>query len=112
VTFNNMLSDLLATISNAPVAELPHLLGQLREAEVSAMRRLYTPSTPAAPQSERLLDVAETAQRLNVSEDYLYRNWKKLPFARKLEFGLRFSESGLNAYIRNGQKTHLPVRMA
>lgn len=95
--------DLLAAITNAPVAELPHLLGQLREAEACALRRLYVAPAPATAQSERLLDVEETARRLNVSEDYLYRNWKKLPFSRKLDFGLRFSESGLNAYIRTAR---------
>lgn len=95
--------DLLAAIANAPITELPHLLGQLREAEACAIRRLYAPAPAATIQSERLLDVAETARRLNVSEDYLYRNWKKLPFSRKLDFGLRFSESGLNAYIRTAR---------
>ena len=55
---------------------------------------------PVNHQPERLLDVEEAARRLNCSTDYIYRHWKKLPFARKEDYGLRFSESGLNAYIR------------
>jgi len=68
------------------------------------MARLYAaPPVSAGSLPEHLLDVEQAAQRLNVREDYLYRNWKKLPFARKFDFGLRFSESGLNGYIRDGK---------
>lgn len=49
---------------------------------------------------ERLLDVEEAAKRLEVSKDYLYRHWKKLPFARKYDWGLRFRARGVDEYIR------------
>jgi predicted DNA-binding transcriptional regulator AlpA len=97
------LDKILSAVAPAPLPELPRILGQLREAEATALARLCT--TVAAPaSSEQLLDVEEAAKRLNISTDYLYRHWRQLPFARKLPFGLRFSESGLNAYIRNSQK--------
>lgn len=98
------MTDLLATIKAAPLQELPRLLGQLREAEAAAMARLCSVAQPANREPEQLLDVEEAAKRLNTSTDYLYRHWKKLPFARKEAWGLRFSASGLNAYIRNGLK--------
>jgi predicted DNA-binding transcriptional regulator AlpA len=95
------LESLHQAIAQAPPEDLPRLLGELRELEAEAVQRLYREMQPVPESnSERLLDVTEAALRLNVSEDYLYHHWKDLPFARKLPFGLRFSESGLNAYIR------------
>ena len=44
---------------------------------------------------DRLLDIEEAAKLLSVSQDYLYHNRKKLPFARKLgPKMLRFSYVG------------------
>jgi predicted DNA-binding transcriptional regulator AlpA len=97
------MTDLLATIKAAPVEELPRLLGQLREAEAAAMARLCS-ARPVYREPEQLLGVEEAAKRLGCSKDFLYRHWKQYPFARKEDWGLCFSESGLNAYIRRGQK--------
>jgi hypothetical protein len=98
-----LVEDLLTAAREMPRDELPELLGQLRVIEATAMARLAPASTRCAPESaDRLLDVEEAAGRLNVSQDFLYRNWKRLPFARKYPFGLRFSESGVNSYIRDG----------
>ena len=49
---------------------------------------------------DRLLDAAETSRLLSVSEDWLYRNAKKLPFTRKLgPKMLRFSSQGIQKYL-------------
>lgn len=57
---------------------------------------------------DRLLNIEEAAKRLNVSEDWLYHRWKKLPFAVKLSKKLlRFSAQGIDEYIqrhKNGEK--------
>lgn len=99
------MSEVLTAIPAMSVEELPHLLGQLREIEASAMARLLGPQVPANGNSEdRLLTVEQAAERLGTTKDYLYRHWPKMTFARKYPFGLRFSESGLSAYIRRGQK--------
>jgi predicted DNA-binding transcriptional regulator AlpA len=98
------MTDLVKLAEETPAAELPHLLGQLREAEATAMARLCTAPPATTSAAERLLTVEEAAARLGASTDWLYRHWRQLPFARKLPYGLRFSESGLNAYIRNGHK--------
>jgi hypothetical protein len=95
------LKHLAAALAQMPTSELPWALGQLRELEATAMARLCSGAQAAVREPEQLLDVEEAAKRLNTSTDYLYRHWKKLPFACKLPFGLRFSESGLNAYIRS-----------
>jgi hypothetical protein len=100
------LQLVLTTVSQGPVEDLPRLLGELREVETAAMVRLMTPTQSSNGgvgvhhADEQLLDVEETAKRLKVSEDYLYRHWKKLPFARKYDWGLRFSAHGVDEYIR------------
>jgi predicted DNA-binding transcriptional regulator AlpA len=49
---------------------------------------------------DRLLEAEDAAKLLRVSEDWLYRNAKKLPFARKLgPKMLRFSSLGIQRYL-------------
>ena len=51
---------------------------------------------------DRLLKVGEVAFRLNCDSDWVYRNKDKLPFTRRLSSNqLRFSEKGLEKYIKN-----------
>jgi predicted DNA-binding transcriptional regulator AlpA len=51
-------------------------------------------------EGDRLLDAPEAAKPLTVSEDWLYRHAKKLPFARKLgPKMLRFSHQGILKYL-------------
>ena len=98
------LEALKTAADQAALDYLPNLLGELRKIEAMALARLCAASVQALPTShgEQLLDVSEAARRLCTSEDYLYRNWHTLPFAAKYSFGLRFRESGLNAFIRTG----------
>ena len=49
---------------------------------------------------DRLLDTVEAAKLLSVSEDWLYRAAKKLPFTRRLgPKMLRFSSIGIQKYL-------------
>jgi excisionase family DNA binding protein len=63
-------------------------------------------STPLAPQPRDddedglLLTTEEAAQRLGVSQDWLYRRAATLPFTVRLGRSLRFSIRGLERYIR------------
>ncbi len=53
---------------------------------------------------DRLIDVEEAAKILCTSPDYLYRAWRKLPYAVKLSRKqLRFSEQGIYKYIAEQQ---------
>jgi predicted DNA-binding transcriptional regulator AlpA len=55
---------------------------------------------------ERLLNIKEAAEVLNVSTDWLYRDrrWETLPFTIVLSpRKIRFSLQGLLAYIRENQ---------
>jgi len=99
------LDILFTAATDARVEDIPVLLGKLRELEARLLHRLYAPpNADRAVQGEQLLDVEQAAERLKISTDYLYRHWQTLPFARKFAFGLRFSERGLNEYIRNRQR--------
>jgi predicted DNA-binding transcriptional regulator AlpA len=49
---------------------------------------------------DRFLDAKEAARLLSVSEDWLFRHSRKLPFARKLgPKMLRFSYHGIQKYL-------------
>ncbi len=97
------LEQALAAAATIPLPELPSFLGQLREIEATALARLHAiQDSRASVEPEQLIDVTEAAKRLSVSKDYLYRNWKKLPFAQKYEWGVRFRAKGVDQFIHNG----------
>lgn len=94
------LQTLLDSFAELPVEQLPRLLGSLETVKAMVWLRMAAPSQIQAP-ADQLLDAPETAQRLNVSVDYLYRRSKQFPFTRREGRKLLFSARGLEAYIRN-----------
>jgi len=48
---------------------------------------------------DHLLDIAQAAEKLKTSKDWLYRN-KHLPFVVRMGRQVRFSERGIDLYIR------------
>jgi predicted DNA-binding transcriptional regulator AlpA len=71
---------------------------------VEQLRELIRDEIRAAqsgePDTDRLLSADEAASLLSVSEDWLYRHAKKLPFTRKLgPKMLRFSYQGILKYL-------------
>jgi len=69
-------------------------------------RLAYLNQTPdkESLQNDRLLAVNETAKKLSVSTDWLYRNSSKLPFTRRLgPRKLRFSDRCIEKYIKSRQ---------
>jgi excisionase family DNA binding protein len=86
-----------------PLDELPELQAWLgRVGGLVNVRYAREPRPAIAPPraEERLLTVEEAAARLSKTPDWIYHHRRELPFARKLGGHLRFSESGLNAWIR------------
>jgi len=86
--------------SNAPDSTLLVTMtaGQLRELireEVQAARALQQ-------DADRLLSAQEAATLMSMSEDWLYRNARKLPFTRKLgPKMLRFSQRGIIKWLES-----------
>jgi predicted DNA-binding transcriptional regulator AlpA len=65
-----------------------------------AVREEIRSALSQTDEEDRLLDAEEAARILGVSEDWIYRNAKKLPFARKVgPKMLRFSFLGIQKYL-------------
>ena len=104
------VAELERAAQEAPLEALPELSGAL--ARISALVSLRLATEPlrdlqealqAGAKADRLLTVQEAAKRLGLTEDWLYRHYRGLPFTRKVgEQTLRFSESGIDRWIRNG----------
>jgi excisionase family DNA binding protein len=91
------LEAVLNLARSLPREELPRLLGDLAEISATASARLSSAVVESRP--DELLDVEETARRMGVSKDYLYRHQRKFPFARRIGRKLLFSSSGLDKFI-------------
>lgn len=57
------------------------------------------PPPPPAPPTDRLVSVREAAKLIGMSEDWLYDNAARLPFAMRQGRNLRFSIQGIQKYI-------------
>ena len=72
--------------------------GELRE----LIRDEIKAATTSQQEADRLLSAEEAATLMSVSEDWLYRNAKTLPFARKVgKKLLRFSQRGIIKWLES-----------
>jgi predicted DNA-binding transcriptional regulator AlpA len=72
--------------------------GQLRE----LIRDEIKAATTTQQEADRMLDAKEAALMLSMSEDWLYRNARKLPFTHKLgPKMLRFSQRGIIKWLES-----------
>ena len=55
------------------------------------------------PKDDRLINATEAALLLGMKKPWLYANWDRLPFARKVGRSLKFSYLGVQKYI--GKRT-------
>jgi hypothetical protein len=119
----------MATTRNTPtldeVADDPTLARELPSTAIAALLAkcaalqsalaaalLGSRQTPqnAADGEDRLLTVDETAAKLSVTREWLYRRGKRLGFAVKLSDGtLRFSSVALEAYINGNKVPVIPL---
>jgi len=83
-----------------PLEELPKFVGDLRTAEMVAVLRVSTPTPTATQGGDVLVDVAEAAQRLGQSTEWIYKHQKSLPFVRHLGRSIRCSVQGIDLFIR------------
>jgi predicted DNA-binding transcriptional regulator AlpA len=84
--------------NNPPMLLGQALLDAIRQAVREAIQGVHVQNGDYI--EDRLLDAEEAAKLLCVSEDWLYRNAKKLPFTRKLgPKMLRFSHQGIQKYL-------------
>jgi predicted DNA-binding transcriptional regulator AlpA len=101
MTLNDIVSSIENKISDADFEECAAIIGAVERVKALAYGKMMN-RTPIPPiQGDRLLTVAEAAEKLCMTEDYLYRTAKKLPFTvRTGRKQLRFSLAGIERYIK------------
>jgi hypothetical protein len=101
--FVPMLTDLLSDpgkISALPRDAIAELRGQIAKLDTLLLSRLLTceQHTPGMD-GDRLLRAVEAAAKLGLPKDALYRN--EYPFMVRVGSRRRFSEKGIEKFIRN-----------
>jgi len=97
-----ILADLDRVIAESPQEQLPALLATLSARLALVASKIMASSPRNTGSSESLqgnLSVGEAAARLGISQDYLYRNARKLPFSLRIGRRLLFSASGLEKWV-------------
>jgi predicted DNA-binding transcriptional regulator AlpA len=99
------LADLLndpGRISELPKDVIAELRGQIAKLDSLLLCKLLASGEAEVDaQGDRLLTADEAAHKLGTTEDWLYRHANTLPFAVRLgKKHLRFSEAGIERYIR------------
>ena len=97
-------SSSVESLSRQAVWDLLVKVNSLQSILLGRLACLSQSVSKSSIQNDRLLDVNETAKKLSVSTDWLYRNSNKLPFTRRLgPRKLRFSDRGIEKYIKSRQ---------
>ena len=99
------IADNPALAMHLPFDVVEALLGKNMLAQsvlVSRLLALRASPSQAEPSrdGDRLLDVNEAARKLGKSKDYLYRHSRDYPFTVRDGRSLRFSEQGIEKFIR------------
>jgi excisionase family DNA binding protein len=101
------LADLIADPGNVAFVSLeavPASRAELAKLDSLLLMRLSFPQgnrgADCSVDGDRLLTVRQAAEMLHTSTDYLYRHASRLPFTVHLGRQLRFSQAGIERYIR------------
>lgn len=97
------LAELLddpAKLSDVPRDCIPGLRGELAQLDTLLLSRLLA-AKDQEPPDDQLLGIAETARRLGMSEDWLYRHHKDFSFTRRMGRKLLFSSKGIEKHLRS-----------
>jgi excisionase family DNA binding protein len=98
------LDDIAFQVREA--ADCARLIGELERVKTILNYRLIAlakTATASFTARECLLTAEEAAQKLSVSKDYVYRHSSKLPFTVKVGGNVRFSNEGIDRYIKGRQ---------
>ena len=89
------------TLDKIPREQIAPLILQLASIQSALAGKLLDFSEGSSPaKADKLLEVKEAAAKLSVTEDWLYRKGNKLPFVVRMGRNIRFSEQGIERYIR------------
>jgi predicted DNA-binding transcriptional regulator AlpA len=92
-------------LEHLDAAGLTALLGEVTNLQFRILGRLNPPPAAATPaEPSRLVNIAEAAGLLGMSEGWLYRNASTMPFAtRPNGRSWRFDTRGIAKYLRDRQ---------
>ena len=100
----NTLAEVIANpevLAKIPREDIPALLLEISAVQGRLAAKLLEPSEQTnSGNVDKLLDITEAATKLAVTEDWLYRKGSKLPFVVRMGRNVRFSEKGIEKYIR------------
>ena len=106
------LADVLRNsgrIAEIAIADIPGLLGELEACRARLWEHLlrgrgqsWDERLPTAPESDKLLSVAEAAQKLGCSQDWVYRHQDQLPIVH-VGRHVKLSSVGIDRWIRSRQ---------
>ena len=99
------IADNPALAMHLPVEVVEALLGKNAVAQSVLLSRLLAlraslSQMERSADGDRLLDVNKAARKLGKSRDYLYRHSRDYPFTVRDGRSLRFSEQGIEKFIR------------
>jgi hypothetical protein len=99
------LEDLIsnpAAVNDVPAEAIPALRAKLTELDTLLLARLISSANDQAKQaqSDVILNIEESARRLNRSADWLYRKKRRFNFFVDEEGVFGCSEQGINEWIR------------
>ncbi|MGA2076708.1 MAG: helix-turn-helix domain-containing protein [Terriglobia bacterium] len=102
---NTTLAEIIADSSRIEVLAPEAIAGlrsELTRLDTLLLGRLMSANggLSSGPHPDRRLSVAEAAEKLGVSKDYLYRHANRLPFTVRIGRSLGFSERGVETYLR------------
>src|SRR5439155_5214872 len=89
---------LIATVAPSRIAALLSQLSALQSA--MAARLISADRDETVASEDTLLTVDQAAERLGVSKDWLFRRSRTRPFVVRLGRHLRFSNRGIDRYLR------------
>ena len=95
---------LSVAVEQTPTGQCPQLLGELERLKASLWLRMTIGGQGAtSAQPDRLLTAMEVAERLNVTTAYVYRNARSYSFMVRQGRYVRFSNNGLELYLKRRQ---------
>ena len=104
-TIEACMSGLTSGLAKAPKIsddQVRLLMEQLINMQLMIMGRMSKPGTQQTQQpSDQWLTVDQAAEKMSISKDTLYHNWKQYSFANKVGGSLRFSSNGIDKHMSN-----------
>jgi predicted DNA-binding transcriptional regulator AlpA len=101
------LADLAAQperIDDLAPVQARALLTQLVPLQTALLGRAFAQDGSTGSRGDRLLSVKEAAAKLGQSVAYVYKHAHTFPFAVRNGRALRFSEAGIDGWIRDRQR--------